>query len=170
MQHPTFYSACCPLLSLLSVSLAAAGLMNTVHFSHLTPAAPRLNSVVEYGQKWQYIIVYAMPLPSREGEGELPVILGYLASCDTPHSQPTHPPTNQPSLLLQLTCRLLAASSPTQQWKCVTPFHARCRCWNQVSGMMVKMSLQLYSTNDDQYLLDFMSLPTEKKVRQLRPK
>ena len=23
-----------------------------------------------------------MPLPSREGEGELPVILGYLASCD----------------------------------------------------------------------------------------
>lgn len=46
------------------------------------------------------------------------------------------------------------------QWKCVTPFHARCRCWNQVSGTMVKMSLQLYRTHDDQYLLDFMSLPT----------
>lgn len=29
--------------------------------------------------------------------------------------------------------------------------------------MMVKMSLQLYSTADMQYLLDFMSLPTEKK-------
>lgn len=49
------------------------------------------------------------------------------------------------------------------QWKCVTPFHARCRCWNQVSGTMVKMSLQLFCTHDDQYLLDFMSLPTSPK-------
>ena len=38
---------------------------------------------VEYGQKWQYIIEYLMPLLSREGVGELLVILGYLASCDT---------------------------------------------------------------------------------------
>lgn len=68
---------------------------------------------------------------------------------------------NSPQDVMQEVYR--AMRSLNLQWKCVTPFHARCRCWNQVSGMMVKMSLQLYSTNDDQYLLDFMSLPTEKK-------
>ena len=56
-----------------------------------------------------------------------------------------------------------AMASLNFQWKVVTPFHARCRCWNQVSGSLVKMSLQLYATADNQYLLDFMSLPTSPK-------
>eukprot|EP00043_Microstomoeca_roanoka_P005124 m.53730 g.53730 ORF g.53730 m.53730 type:complete len:497 (-) comp12819_c1_seq1:195-1685(-) len=46
------------------------------------------------------------------------------------------------------------------QWKVITPFHVRCRCWNQVSGTMVKMSLRLYKA-DKYYLLDFQNLATE---------
>ena len=45
----------------------------------LTPQVSRYH----YGQKWQYIIVYSMPLLSRGGVGELLVILGYSVSCDT---------------------------------------------------------------------------------------
>ena len=48
------------------------------------------------------------------------------------------------------------------QWKVVTPYHARCRCWNQVSGTMMKMNLQLYRANSGQYLLDLQALPTRR--------
>jgi 5'-AMP-activated protein kinase catalytic alpha subunit len=77
-----------------------------------------------------------------------------------------------------------------QQWKVITPFHVRCRCWNQVSGVMVrvrptrtgraepvmmirggslnpvqmKMTLQLFQ-NDRQFLLDFKNLPTSEADR-----
>lgn len=51
------------------------------------------------------------------------------------------------------------------QWKVITPFHARCRCWNQVSGTTMKMSLQLYQTKDHNYLLDFKNLPTKADDR-----
>lgn len=51
------------------------------------------------------------------------------------------------------------------QWKVITPYHARCRCWNQVSGTMMKMSLQLYKTDDQNYLLDFKNLATRKSDR-----
>lgn len=51
------------------------------------------------------------------------------------------------------------------QWKVITPFHARCRCWNQVSGTTMKMSLQLYQTKDHHYLLDFKNLPTQASDR-----
>jgi len=51
------------------------------------------------------------------------------------------------------------------QWKVITPFHARCRCWNQVSGTTMKMSLQLYQTKDSNYLLDFKNLPTHSSDR-----
>ncbi|EGD79244.1 CAMK/CAMKL/AMPK protein kinase [Salpingoeca rosetta] len=46
------------------------------------------------------------------------------------------------------------------QWKVITPYHVRCRCFNQVSGTMVKMSLRLYRA-DKYYLLDFQNLATE---------
>eukprot|EP00054_Salpingoeca_dolichothecata_P015374 m.88562 g.88562 ORF g.88562 m.88562 type:complete len:479 (+) comp21462_c0_seq4:232-1668(+) len=46
------------------------------------------------------------------------------------------------------------------QWKVITPYHARCRCWNQVSGTMLKMSLQLFRADDRNYLLDFRNLAT----------
>ena len=65
-----------------------------------------------------------------------------------------------------------------QQWKTVNPFHTRCRVWNQVSGAMVclrpyfpshhpqiKMSLQLYSVEDNTFLLDFRHLPTRASER-----
>mmetsp|Transcript_27383 Transcript_27383/g.71828 ORF Transcript_27383/g.71828 Transcript_27383/m.71828 type:complete len:507 (-) Transcript_27383:150-1670(-) len=68
---------------------------------------------------------------------------------------------NSPFEVMQEVYRAMA--SLNFQWKVVTPFHARCRCWNQVSGSLVKMSLQLYATTDNQYLLDFMSLPTSSK-------
>eukprot|EP00038_Savillea_parva_P006615 m.164795 g.164795 ORF g.164795 m.164795 type:complete len:506 (+) comp12472_c0_seq1:307-1824(+) len=68
---------------------------------------------------------------------------------------------NSPCEVMQEVYRAMA--SLNFQWKVVTPFHARCRCWNQVSGSLVKMSLQLYATADNQYLLDFMSLPTSPK-------
>jgi 5'-AMP-activated protein kinase catalytic alpha subunit len=68
---------------------------------------------------------------------------------------------NSPFEVMQEVYRAMA--SLNFQWKVVTPYHARCRCWNQVSGSLVKMSLQLYATADSQYLLDFMSLPTSPK-------
>lgn len=68
---------------------------------------------------------------------------------------------NSPYEVMQEVYRAMA--SLNFQWKVVTPFHARCRCWNQVSGSLVKMSLQLYATTDSQFLLDFMSLPTSPK-------
>jgi len=68
---------------------------------------------------------------------------------------------NSPQEVMQEVYR--AMQSLNFQWKVVTPFHARCRCWNQVSGSLVKMSLQLYLTSDRQYLLDFMSLATSRK-------
>eukprot|EP00041_Stephanoeca_diplocostata_P017943 m.371567 g.371567 ORF g.371567 m.371567 type:complete len:583 (+) comp20867_c0_seq8:275-2023(+) len=76
---------------------------------------------------------------------------------------------NSPCEVMQEVYR--AMQSLNFQWKVVTPFHARCRCWNQVSGTMVKMSLQLYSTADEQYLLDFQSLPTLAKdhLKLLQP-
>lgn len=76
---------------------------------------------------------------------------------------------NSPQDVMQEVYR--AMQSLNFQWKVVTPFHARCRCWNQVSGTMVKMSLQLYSTQDNQYLLDFMSLPTSARdhLKLLQP-
>jgi 5'-AMP-activated protein kinase catalytic alpha subunit len=52
-----------------------------------------------------------------------------------------------------------AMKSLNFQWKVVNPYHARCRVWNQVSGSMIKMSLQLYKADDKNYLLDFKNLP-----------
>eukprot|EP00047_Mylnosiga_fluctuans_P004713 m.236126 g.236126 ORF g.236126 m.236126 type:complete len:251 (-) comp12931_c0_seq1:142-894(-) len=46
------------------------------------------------------------------------------------------------------------------QWKAVGPYHTRCRVWNQVSGSMIKMSLQLYRVDEHTYLLDFRHLPS----------
>jgi 5'-AMP-activated protein kinase catalytic alpha subunit len=44
------------------------------------------------------------------------------------------------------------------QWKVVTAYHARCRCWNQVSGSIMKMSLQLFDVANGDYLLDLQAL------------
>eukprot|EP00051_Salpingoeca_urceolata_P014588 m.186078 g.186078 ORF g.186078 m.186078 type:complete len:532 (-) comp18129_c0_seq2:131-1726(-) len=54
------------------------------------------------------------------------------------------------------------------QWKVVTPYHARCRTWNQVSGTMMKMSLKLYKADERNFLLDFQNLPVRRSER-LRP-
>eukprot|EP00730_Choanoeca_flexa_P001980 TRINITY_DN10867_c0_g1_i2.p1 TRINITY_DN10867_c0_g1~~TRINITY_DN10867_c0_g1_i2.p1 ORF type:complete len:502 (+),score=108.01 TRINITY_DN10867_c0_g1_i2:96-1601(+) len=50
------------------------------------------------------------------------------------------------------------------QWKVVHPYHIRCRSWNQVSGTMMKMSLQLFEA-EGQFLLDFRNLPTSDADR-----
>eukprot|EP00056_Hartaetosiga_gracilis_P003147 m.60047 g.60047 ORF g.60047 m.60047 type:complete len:144 (+) comp11348_c0_seq3:72-503(+) len=47
------------------------------------------------------------------------------------------------------------------EWKVITPYHIRCRCWNQVSNNMVKMSLRLYKADSQHYLLDFQNLQTK---------
>eukprot|EP00049_Salpingoeca_infusionum_P001128 m.45464 g.45464 ORF g.45464 m.45464 type:complete len:510 (-) comp10880_c1_seq3:465-1994(-) len=61
-----------------------------------------------------------------------------------------------------------ALKSLNFQWKVITPYHVRCRCWNQVSGTMIKMSLQLFTANSKYYLLDFKNLPTSE-ADSLRP-
>eukprot|EP00039_Didymoeca_costata_P032933 m.39939 g.39939 ORF g.39939 m.39939 type:complete len:510 (-) comp9611_c0_seq1:1400-2929(-) len=57
------------------------------------------------------------------------------------------------------------------QWKVITPYHARCRCWNQVSGAMMKMSLQLFRVDEDNYLLDLKALPirSSDRLQLLKP-
>ena len=55
------------------------------------------------------------------------------------------------------------------QWKVMTPYHIRCRSWNQVSGSLLKMSLQLYSLNDGSHLLDLKALPVRRNSAPLPP-
>ena len=65
---------------------------------------------------------------------------------------------NTPQEVMGEVYRAMAALS--FQWKIVTPYHIRCRSWNQVSGSLLKMSLQLYKLNDGSHLLDLKALPS----------
>ncbi|KJE95448.1 CAMK/CAMKL/AMPK protein kinase [Capsaspora owczarzaki ATCC 30864] len=44
------------------------------------------------------------------------------------------------------------------EWKVVTPYLLRCRCYNSSTGTMMKMNLQLYQVDAQQFLLDFKNL------------
>ncbi|EDQ92625.1 uncharacterized protein MONBRDRAFT_30993 [Monosiga brevicollis MX1] len=70
---------------------------------------------------------------------------------------------NRPAEIMGEVYRSLEALN--LQWKVITPYHLRCRCWNQVSGTMMKMSLQLFQSDDQQYLLDFNNLATSEQDR-----
>jgi len=123
------------------------------------PVAPRpaitssAASTPERPNKSKLIIPAPVPKISRDGKGAVRRSRWHLGM----RSQ------NQPEHVMAEVYRAMHALN--FQWKVITPYHVRCRCWNQVSGTMMKMDLQLYKADKKHYLLDFKHLPTREGDR-----
>uniref|UniRef100_H2LFH8 5'-AMP-activated protein kinase catalytic subunit alpha-1 n=1 Tax=Oryzias latipes TaxID=8090 RepID=H2LFH8_ORYLA len=66
---------------------------------------------------------------------------------------------SRPNDIMSEVCR--AMKQLDYEWKVVNPYYLRVRRKNPVTGMLTKMSLQLYQVDSRTYLLDFRSIDDE---------